>query len=656
MVLFRRRAREFAACLLTALVVVPAAAQERPKLPPDFDKLSPEEKRKVMMEMREKAGVGAKPEKPNLIDDKGKALNDHQTVKPLKPPEDPTRVKATYVLAGQSKEITDGRFYETHLMLSKFEERPGLPVSEERAFAHLLTLAEAELMGFDCSKEEFEAVDPVLKNPALLETTRQGWEKQGITEEMYRRYGMESRTAQKLRDFYTNSQRVTSEDVFALYKQDHFRMKLAYVAFSAAEFAKKMAADAIPEADLRRYWNDDKGAQNQFRTPTTVGAEFVFFDQSAGGSGSGDAAANAEVGMDEALAYYRRHKPRLDGMLTGEQRAQVQPGAKVAPEELKTPFEILRPQIEREIRASGRVRIAFNEAKADPKTDLAALAAKHKLGYAKFDRAERQAFMNDQRFGLQIFGALFNAEVGKLSPDLQSERSVQFFWRVNAKEASRVPEFDEVKDRLPALYVETMANQRALEAAKAARAAIDAAAESEISGDVAKKNADAETSAAAEIKARNITDEKVKEEVRQRHKTIQQQQLGRVRNLAAGRVFEKACRDAGYEPTVTDSFEIGAARPDRASLPVAEGRLSYFKTQASLRTVDLNTVSQVVTDPQLKTHFVYKLIERAEPDFAQISESDELQMRATAERNKGYQVAMRCEYQEIARRLNLETK
>lgn len=666
-----RRGRPALWCLAVLLAAAVGRAQDPPKppaLPPNWSQMSPEEQAKWREEMKRRMAGRQDPPAGQSPEDRAKAMRDEKArtreemEKALKieAPADRDAVKATYVVGGETKEIKAGEFYDAYLRLSKFEERPGVPVTEDKVFEHLLTLAEARALGFDCTVEEFVAGDPLEKNATLKAETKKLWERQGITEELYRAYEIERRIAQKARDFHLNTARVSSQSVFDAYKGDRFTYRVQYVAFGASEIAEEMQKTPPAEADLLRFWNDDKGVQNQFRTPTTVDAEFVFFDQSSGGDGSADpASAASAVSYEEALSYYRRNKERLDELLTSEQRAKVQPTGKVDPSEIASPFDFLRPQIEKEIRASGRVRVAFNEAKSAPGGDLKALAEKYKLGYASFSKAERQAFVADPRFGLQIFGSLFNAEAGKLSGDLTTERQTQFFWRLNGKAASALPDFSTVKDRLGKAYYETAANGRAADAAKAARAELDAAVDAELKNEIDQRNTAADQNADREIKARNVSDQKQIDEIKARHRQIAQQQLTPVRNIAAGRVFDKIAQSKGWKVEDTGDFELQPARFGQAApaeQPLAEARLAVVKSQQTLRSMPIGSVSQVVSDGGTKSHYLMKLAERKEPDFSKISESDYLRLRGQAERTVGQQAMSRNMYHELSRRMNLQTR
>lgn len=639
----------------------PKGEAARPVLPPGWDKMSPEEQLKFRQAMMEKAKRPGDPQGAQgdeaarmraLLEQKERAKAD-AAPKAVEPPQDRAVVKASYTVDGVSHEIKAGDFYDTYLMLSKFEERQGQPTSEEGVYEQILLLAEARALGFDCPKEEFEADDPVTRNPVLRESSLQRWQKEGATEEMYRRYEMERRTIQKLRDFYLNTLRVDSQAVFDVYKRDHFIYRVQYVAFTAAEKQAELAKNPPAESELLRLWNDDKGVQNQFRTPTTVDAEFVYFDQTGDGDGAAPGAAESEVTATEALSYYRRNKERLDGLLTAEQREACQPSEKKPIDQIKSPYSFLKPQIEKEIRASGRVRVAFNEAKTDPSADLAALAAKYKLKYLKFEKSERQAFVSDPRFGIQMFGTLFNAEKGKLSSDLMTERQTQFFWRLNGKEASALPDFSKVKDKLPSVFYESAANQRAQDDAKAFRAALDAAVETELKVEIDSKNATADQNAEREAKSRNVTDPKQLDEIKGRHRNMAAQQMIAIKNVAAGRVFEKVAAERGAKIVDTGEFELAPQRFDRGP---GTGPDSFVKSQPMLRNAALNSVSPVTSDAVGKAHVVYKLVDRKEPDFGKISESDYLAMRAQAERTAAYGVASRLMYHEISRRMNLSTK
>jgi hypothetical protein len=231
-----------------------------------------------------------------------------------------------------------------------------------------------------------------------------------------------------------------------------------------------------------------------------------------------------------------------------------------------------------------------------------------------------------------------------------TERQTQFFWRLNGKEASSLPDFEKVKDRLPKVFYESAANQRALDDAKAFRAAIDAAVDVELKAETETKNAAADQNAEREAKSRNVTDPKQLEEIKTRHRTMAAQQMLAIRNVAAGRVFERVAKEKGLTLADTGEFEVAPARFDRGPGSVAD----FVKSQQAIRNSQPGGVSMVVSDPVGKAHVIYKLVERKDPDFAKISESDYLAMRAQAERTAAYGISSKLMYHELRVRLNLQ--
>ncbi|HYC77478.1 MAG TPA: hypothetical protein VEI02_07605 [Planctomycetota bacterium] len=641
---------------LSLWAVAPLSAQA-PELPPDFDKLPPEQQQRIKKEMersRDDVRRGDVDRAPRTREEQEKLRAQHD--QKLPPPSDPAKVRASYFIDGQQRTITEGDFYSAYDMLWKFEHRPGTPVSVDRTYEHMLGLAEALAMGFECTDEEFRLADPLMKNPTLLEQARVGWQagKDGPTEELYVRYGKETRTLQKLKDFWANNVRVTSQEVFDAYKTNHFRFRLQYLQFTPEEFAGPGGPPR--EEDLRRFWNDDKGVRAQFQAPATVDVEYVYSDQSTAAPDNGSG-SREEIGYAQALAYYRQHKERLDGLIPAEERAGLQPDAKVDPATLKTPFQILRPIIDKEIRLSGRVRVAFQEALTAPGADLKALAAKHGLSHVRLDKAERHTFATDARFGHQAFGVLYAAEPGKLSPDVQTERTVQFFWRLNAKTPSTVPEFDSMtpaqKEKLVASYLGSAGGLKAGEAARAAREALEQAASAEMQRlDEAAKQ-EATRLADQEIRGQNVTDPKRIDEIRQRHEQQARMRSQPKRDEALGSRFEAVAAEKGWKIHDTGVFELTVPRGPAGS--PEETRLAFLKMQPALRAMKEGSVSSVAVEPTTKTHFIYRLAQRAEPDPAAIPASDHHAMRAQTERTKSMAALNKCMLHEIRNRLGFQT-
>jgi hypothetical protein len=569
-------------------------------------------------------------------------------------PADPAKVRATYEIGGARVNITEGEFYDCQERLKRFEPtNQGRALTIERVYEQILAYAEAKALGLDATPEEIALFDPLKLNPELAKDKKIAWEREGVTQEMYDIHQRETRSIQKAKDLFLNSVRLLSTDVYEAYRRDHYTYRLEYVDFPASRYAKEIEAKPPTNEELERFWKEDKAVQQQLRGTANVTVEFVSFDPSTAKA----TGTVPEIPEAEAIAYYAKNKARLDLMIPSEERANLTPSATVPLKDLPTPFRILMKHgiIAREILLSAKMREAFEEAKK-PGADLSAIAAKSGLTYEKVEKADRdQMVARYAKYGPQIFSILFNMNPGDLSQDLKTEPQIQFFYRVLGKEGATLPDFEKVRDQLLKPYTETQSLKRAQQAAFELRQAIDKRVDQEVKAEEEQMLAEARNAADADIKARNVTDPKEIENIKNRRNLEVQTRIRAKRDALAPKHFAEEVKSRGLKLSDTGTFEFTKVRRDVSDNEDAM-RTRFLITNPLLKSMEPNTVSQVLTDAATRTHYIVRLVERSEPDYKTVPEGELLAIRSQTERGRMFQPIQRWQYQDIMRRRDLKVQ
>jgi hypothetical protein len=645
--------------LLFAFVAIVAASQLAPAQVPAAPSTMPEDTDKAGKPAAKpdpKQDPGKQdPRKPliqtNAPKDPGAVNRPGAAPAMIEKPADPARARASYEIGGTRVTITDGEFYDAQQRLHHFEPKNvGRLLNAERVYEWILAYAEAKALGLEATPEEVALFDPLQTNPALKADAQRRWEAEKVTQEMYDTYQKELRTIQKAKDLFVNSTRVLSNEVFDAYRRDHFTYRLEYVEFPASRYADVLKKTKPADADLERFWKEDKAAQNKLRGRENVTAEFVSFDPSTASNG----AKPPEVPNDEALAYYKKNKARLDAMIPAEERSQLYPTTTVPLAELKTPFQILQRlgTISREIHQSARMKAAFEEAKK-PGADLKDLAAKSNLTYEKVEKVDRDAMIQKHaRYGPQIFSVLFNHAAGEMSPDVRMEPQIQFFYRVIAKEGATLPDFEVVKDKLVEQYIETTSLKQAQTAANELRAAIDKKVDAEIRTEEERLLKDADAAAEAEIKSKNLTDAKATEQVKTQHRGAAMVKVRQMKDQIAPKHFDAVVKELGATVVDTGPFDLISPRREMG-MGEEYVKRKFLMANPTIRNMDAGQITQVMTDASTRTHFIVRIAEKTEPDYAKMSDGDLLAVKAQTERARAYQPIQRFQYADISRRRQL---
>ena len=569
----------------------------------------------------------------------------------LEKPAQPDSIRATYELEGRTINITEGEYYDSLSMLQKLEGRTGNPVTDGRVYEHMLTFAEARSVGLEVTDEEFASTDPMRRNPALAEQLKKRWEQEGITPELYARYQKETTTVQRIKDLYANGMRVKSADIFDAYARDHYTYKLDYMTFPASDHVAALANPT--DEELKKFWDDDGVIQNTLRVPMSITAEIIWLDPSAQSATLPEGALKPTY--EETLAYYNRNRDRLNALIPAQRRPELYPSGKTDPSKLVSPFSILRETVEKEMLLSGAVRVALIQAQA-PNADLKAIAAKNGLQFQRLDRVDRMGFATagGSRYGVQAFSALFNLNPGTLLPDVSVEGQVQWIARLVEKDQARLPEFNEVKQKLIAPYAEAISMKMATDRANEVRKLIDDLVAKSAKEEIDRIYAEADAEASREAKERNIAEPKEVEAIRTRARTLRNSAIADVQRKHMGKSFDQAAQMKGLKLEITEPFGFEPPRTEREINNTVQSRQEFLKGSYQVRDLkDAGQVTAPMVDPAGKSLFIARLIERIEPNFSTMSDSDLVYFRTIAERTAHYQSNYRWYYYEISKRRNL---
>ena len=576
----------------------------------------------------------------------------------IQKPADPDKVRGTFELGGKTHDLTEGSFYETYEILKPHDEKPQRPLQEQQVLEHILLFAEAAHMGFGLSDEEKDLINPLKTNKAFSGAIKQRLEAWKITEEQYVRYLAEKQTIQRLKDWYANSVRVRSSEVYDLWKRDNFLYRLAYLEFPAKAYEGELRQNKPTDAELETFYKTNPQVQNDMRVPTSVTADLLIFDPSTISAEELKALQGERViSRDESLAYFVKNRNRLVRQIRSEDRPKLYPPAGEAPkpvEELVTPFMLLQEQIARELVLGNRIWSAYQGAEEATKTeDFVALAKKHGLRHIRLDKASRQQVLNDHAdLGPALFTDLFNAQAGSICSTIQFNGPTQYFWRLEDKAVSSLPAFAEVKEELHDAWYTFTAYQRAQEAATALLGKIEDAVKVESAEK--EKEIDLKYASDAEkaIKANNYTGQRADAE-RQKARNFAENDKRTLRSQLMPKHFEATVKGAGETLKELGPFSFTFGRHDRSKIKDVElNKKTYLETSFQIKALGLDNVSPILSDVVTRTHFIVKVVAKDEPPFERMSPVDYHQRRMAAERQSTFTTNYMWTGFQAQRRLN----
>lgn len=557
-------------------------------------------------------------------------------------PADPSAIRGSYTLDGQTVQVTEGDFWATYQLLKPHRETAERPLVPDQVLEHLLLFAEADAMGLAPTDAEMAMLNPAKANPTFADQMRQRWKAMGITEEQFEAYTKQDKAVARLKDWFANTVRVTSQEVFDMWKRDNFLYRVSYVAWPSDGYAEELRANPPSDADLEAFWKSSPATQQRHRRPTQISAMVLVHDPASVSEAEIDRRRAArKISRADALAFYRSNQERLDAQIPSEQRPQLYPppGQKVPVAELVTPFSLLREQIEREMLLSEGVTTAFTDAlaKAD-KASWETIAKENGLVLRTIDRASTEQLGRDQGdLGPQTTQQLLNATAGVNSETVRYFGTRQFVWVVTDRVDASLPELSEVRDAVLEDWIIENARKKALDAANAFMKTIEDEVDVAAKEEFAKIDTQAATNAQQNISSTGVQDERMQENIRTRYRRLAEQQKRALRLDYRPRFFSPAVEKSGMALETAGPFAFDNVQLDRRAIQgLAEQRKAFFSTAYELRGLQEGQVSRVLTDSVTDTHYVIKIESKEEPDFASMPDVEFFQKRMAVERQSTF--------------------
>jgi hypothetical protein len=558
---------------------------------------------------------------------------------PIAPPADPQQIRGTYELGGETRQLTEGEFYDTYLYLKPLES-PQAPLLPPKVLEHILLFAEAEYLGFGLNSEEAALINPLKTRPefeSMLRDRLKGW---NVTEEQYVRLQAENSAIQRMKDWYASSLRVRSEEAFDLWKRDNFRYIINYVEFSGEDAVQALGTP--DEADLREFWARYPQIQNKYMTPTSVTADVVVFDPA---SVSSEEIARIKgsrmISREDALQYFVTNRDRLVKQIPSEERPKLYPPPhqKVPIEDLVTPFALLRDQIEREIIIGDRIAQAYEAAAGvDSAAGIEDVARKFGLSYRRLAAASRENVLSQHGdLSGNLFVEMFNATPNSLSAGIQFNGPLQYFWRLESKSVSSLPPFEEVKDRLSADWREIKSYEKAQSRIKEILDAMDEAVQAETGEREAEIDKKSVLEAEEEIKRQGITDTRRMDAERQKFRSIAENEKRLLRAEVAPKYFDKVVAESGLEVKTLGPFAFTFGHRDRSEIEdPEENKQAFLQSSFQIRSLNPGQVSPILSDVVTHTNFLAKVVSKEEPRFEEMPPEQYYQRKMGVERQGMY--------------------
>ena len=592
-------------------------------------------------------------------DDRGRQRepNRPQEQQSLPKPENPAAIKARWTVAGQEQSITEGEFYDAHTLLNKLEGSSVRGITVERTWERVLLLSEAESYGLVVTKKELDEALSV-GEPEMHDGLIMRWQAQGITAEQGREHSRTTAMIKKLKDFYLNTSRITTQDAFDKFKAGKLHYKLDYLLFASEDFAD--SAVKVDDATLKTYWSENKAVAPMFREPGRISAEYLYLDpKSFSLEKAAEVAGSAPLSREKALAYFREHREALLREVPPEKNhfLTIDDGTKLG--DIVSPFELLQDTIKKKLLLEKVLAQAHAAAtKAGPTADLESLAKKYSLGYDKVEKIDRPGSIAAlRRFGFNAFTTAYAANAGEVTKDILEERGLRYFFRLNQKTASRLPSFDEVKDRLKEHYTDARAADGARAAAAEVLANMSSKVDSELASVRAELDEEADRIAESRIAQLGLSKAADKNRERARARSSVRQRLDAEKKKLLPKYFEEYVRTNKPVVHETDYFEFQAVRRNRSRIAdKAKSRSTFLETNYYIRSLKPGEITPILLeDHATKSYFIARLADLKDPDISSMGPVDLLQNRAQLSQIRNAEFMRRWRYRALRERLDVKS-
>lgn len=569
-------------------------------------------------------------------------------------PKDPNAVKGSWGGAGgrAARSISTGDFHKWHTILAKMESSANRGVNESRVWEFLLASSEADTLGIVVTDSE---VDGLVNqdDPDLHEGLLARWNALGVSAENARLYLATQHKITRLKDLLLNNMRITTQEAFDIFKERHMSYKIQYALFAAEDVVAAFET-SLDEDKLRRFWSTDRAIQNEFRTKNTITAEIVFLDPSSPGAGGRSVSAK-EITRAQALSYFQANKDVLKQQIPPEKQHLLAINSDTALEDIVTPFTLLEDLIRSKIQHGAVLEKALTAAHKSG-SNLKTIAKDLGLGYAQVNQLDRASAIRQlMPFGYQAFTLISNNPAGEVCEDVQSEKGRTWFFRLNAKQSSRLPEFDEIKDQLRKRYLERKAAELCRKKGQDFIAYMRDQVKAEVA-DIEKlvdKRAEEETKRRVKALALTKAQDIARERMRARS-TIRQELEAKKRKLMPQH-FDRYVKDQGLSLLETEFFEFNPYRIDRSAMTdLEESRMAFLTTNYYLRSLEVGQVTSVLLeDPHTSSFLICKVLARRDPEHEAMGPVEYMQAKSQIRQTQENKFLQRFRFANISARMGL---
>lgn len=569
-------------------------------------------------------------------------------------PKDPNAVKGSWGNAGggNTGSISAGEFHQWHTILAKMESSANRGVNESRVWEFLLAASEADALGIVVADGEVGGLVNQ-DDPDLHEGLVARWKALGVSAKDAQLYLATQYKITRLKNMLLNNMRVTTQEAFDIFKERHMSYKIQYAIFAAEDVVAAFEA-SLNEDKLRRFWSTDRGVQNEFRTKNTITAEIVFLDSSSPDTG-GRSVSEREITRAQALSYFQANQATLKQQVPPEKQHLLAINSDTELEDIVTPFTVLEDLIRSKIQHGAVLEKALTGAhKSD--SDLKAIAKDLNLGYAQVSQLDRASAMRQlMPFGYQAFTLISNSSAGEVSDDVQTEKGRTWFFRLNAKQSSRLPEFEEVKDELRKRYLERKAAELCRKKGQDFIAYMRDQVKTEVA-DIEKlvdKRAEEETN--RRVKALGLTKSKDIARERMRARSTIRQELEAKKRELMPRHFDRYVKDQELSLLETEFFEFNPYRIDRSAMTdLKESRMAFLTTNYYLRSLEVGQVTSVLLeDPHTSSFLICKVLARRDPKHEAMGPVEYMQAKSQIRQTQENKFLQRFRFANISARMGL---
>ena len=567
-------------------------------------------------------------------------------------PSDPDAIKGRWMSGGTEKSLTAGAFHRWHTILTKMESSANRGVNESRVWEFLLAASEADGLGVVVTDREIDGLIS-LDDPDLHDGLVARWKAIGVETSDAREYLATQHKITRLKDLLLNNTRVTTQEAFDIFKERHMSYKIQYALFAAEDVAAGFEAD-LDDDKLRRFWSQDRAVQNEFRTKNTISAEIIFLDPNTEGAG-GKKVGSGEITRADALRYFQANQATLKQQIPPGKQHLLAFSADTPLEDIVTPFTVLEDVIRQKIKHGAVLEKALSAAHASG-SNLETIASDLGLGYERVDKLDRASAIRQlMPFGYQAFSLMSNSSAGEVCDDVQSEKGRTWFFRLNGKEASRLPEFNEVKTQLRERYIERKATERCRKMGQDFIAYMRDQVKVEVA-DAEKlidKRAEEETNRRVKALALTKGQDIARERMRARS-TIRQELEAKKRELMP-RHFDDYVAKQGLSLQETDYFEFNPYRVDRSTMTdLQESRMAFLTTNYYLRSLQVGQVTSVLLeDPHTASFLICKVLARRDPDHGAMGPVEYMQAKTQIRQTQENKFLQRFRFANISTRMRL---